>query len=510
MKIEYVCHSSLFIDTGETNLIFDPWFNGPAYFDQWYVFPKPVNTSMVDGIKNILITHGHEDHLHKDTLNLFPKKARVFFPYQWRAGITDFFLENGFGYITEAVSFKSYQISPSTKITYIGFALESVVVIESNDRVIVNLNDALNSHHQKVVDLFLVEIKKRWKKIDYLFSGWSGAGYFPNCVHYKTKNDEEVGKLREQYFANHFCKIVRDLQPVFAIPFSPGFALLKKEKRWINEVKFPRSELKNYYQTYFEKNTSVQFIIPEPGDYIENDIYHKKSPYHAQVKNNSLYHLVDEIYPGETIKANQVQMVGEVEANLLKEKIAFRMNGNKHLYDKIVLEDVCFSIIMRDLPSNNYYHIDFNGTGFDVHRSGEPMPGRKLILTTDTKLLNHSLDQEWGGDVLTIGYGIDVEVFEESSLEKNLDLVCVRLLSRYPRAFQTMMKQPVRTAKFFLTNPLLSKLYLKQKFNMRNEINKYPYNERDHWISYSKCDLCQVCNMPLLSFKLGEQLGAIH
>jgi hypothetical protein len=510
MKIEYVCHSSLYIDTGDTNLIFDPWFNGPAYFNQWFVFPKPVDTSMVEGIKNILITHGHEDHLHENTLNLFPKEANLFFPYQWRAGIETFFSEKGFFHVHEAVSFKSYPLSPTTKITYIGFALESVVVVECNNQVIVNLNDALNSHHQNVVDLFLIEIKKRWSKIDYLFSGWSGAGYFPNCVHYHTKNDEDIARLREQYFANHFCKIIQALQPVHALPFSPGFALLRKDKRWINDVKFPRSNLESYYREYFEKDTAVQFIIMEPGDYIENHHHHKKSPYHAGIRNNSLYHLVEEVYAAEIILADQVFMIAEEDAELLKEKITVMINENKSLYNKEVLADACFTICVSDLDNQKYFNVDFNGVNFEVHRSGSIFTKRKLILTVDSKLLFHSLDREWGGDFLTIGYGMDIEVFEEQTLEKNLDIVCVRLLARYPHAFQTMIRQPLRTAKFFLTNPLLSKLYVKQKLRMRNEVNKYPYNERDHWISYSKCDLCQVCKMPLLSFELGEQLGTVH
>jgi hypothetical protein len=27
-------------------------------------------------------------------------------------------------------------------------------------------------------------------------------------------------------------------------------------------------------------------------------------------------------------------------------------------------------------------------------------------------------------------------------------------------------------------------------------VNKYPFNERDHWITYNKCSLCRVCRMP--------------
>jgi hypothetical protein len=61
-----------------------------------------------------------------------------------------------------------------------------------------------------------------WPKIDFLLSGWSGAGYFPNKVRYKNKNDREVGQIREQYFADNFCKFTKYLQPDISIPFAPG------------------------------------------------------------------------------------------------------------------------------------------------------------------------------------------------------------------------------------------------------------------------------------------------
>ena len=48
---------------------------------------------------------------------------------------------------------------------------------------------------------------------------------------------------------------------------------------------------------------------------------------------------------------------------------------------------------------------------------------------------------------------------------------------------------------------------IKQKILMKAAVNKYPYNERDHWISYSKCELCKVCNMPLLSHEFAERLA---
>ena len=311
MKIEYICHSSLFIDTGDTTIVTDPWIKGTAYKGQWFLFPPPINIAEMPDVKNVLITHGHDDHLHEESLQFINKRAHLFFPYQWKKGVGDYLNSLGFNDVTETITYTTYQISPSTKITYIGFSLESIIVIESNGKVIVNLNDALNSHHENIVQKFLKEIKKRWNVIDYLFSGWSGAGYFPNTVHYKNKDDAEIGKLREQYFANNFCRFIKYLEPKRAMPFAPGFALLAEDKRWINEIKFSRNNLEQYYRENFDKDSEVEFIVMQPGDYFENDELHSVSPYQYQEKNDSLYHLVDEIYHDEINIFNTIKYVDE-------------------------------------------------------------------------------------------------------------------------------------------------------------------------------------------------------
>src|SRR5438045_2592651 len=41
MKVTYISHACLLIDTGVSTIATDPWFDGPAFCDQWNVFPKP-------------------------------------------------------------------------------------------------------------------------------------------------------------------------------------------------------------------------------------------------------------------------------------------------------------------------------------------------------------------------------------------------------------------------------------------------------------------------------------
>jgi hypothetical protein len=91
-------------------------------------------------------------------------------------------------------------------------------------------------------------------------------------------------------------------------------------------------------------------------------------------------------------------------------------------------------------------------------------------------------------------------MFDLDALEKNLDIVCVRLITRYPIMREDILRQPLRAAKYFLTNPGVAALHVKQKVKLKPYVNRYPYNERDHWIAVSKCELCQVCRLPVIEY----------
>src|SRR5689334_18648832 len=108
MRIEYISHACLLVETEDARVVTDPWFNGPAYCDKWYVFPKPIRTDFVDGVETVLISHGHEDHLHEPTLKLFPKNARVFYPYSFFGGAKEYIESMGFADVKECVTFKKY------------------------------------------------------------------------------------------------------------------------------------------------------------------------------------------------------------------------------------------------------------------------------------------------------------------------------------------------------------------------------------------------------------------
>lgn len=506
MKIEYISHSCIFIDTGDARIIMDPWFNGSAYCNQWHLFPKPLNLAFADKVDHIMISHGHEDHLHPNSLSMLPKNAKVYYPYLWKAGIEEFMLELGFTDVNEAVSYKSYSISSSTNITFLTTSMDTIMVLECNGKVLVNLNDALNSHHENVVKRFIDAINKKWKKIDYLFVGLGGAGYFPNMVHHPLKNDFEVGQLREQKFVHNWCRLVHDLNPLQVLPFAPGFVLLQKETMWINELKFPRELLFDYYKKYIDFNPGFEMIVMYPHDEFNDGVFVPKSPYHKDVKNNSLNYLIPAMYAEEIIEANKPEQVDESMGEIILTKLIKHIPFAARVFTEEINEKINFAIRLDDISVKNYFIINYKNSEWNIYRSDKVEKENNLLLRTKSRFLNFSLDNEWGGDVFIGGYSLDMDVLDDIAMKENLDMAAVRLLTCYPIGSETMLKEPLRAAKYLANNPVLARISFEQRFFAPKTLNKIDYNERDRWINKSKCEICQVCNMPLLSYELGEQL----
>lgn len=499
VTIDYICHSCVLVTTSDTTLLFDPWFDGPSYFGQWHLYPKPVGIEKILNAEHILLTHGHDDHMHRPSLERLDKKATVWFPFHWRAGIAGYMQHLGFNKVNEAITLRTYTLGPDTSVTYLAYSLESIVVIESGGMVIVNINDALNSNHENVVMMFLEKVKEHWPRIDLLISGFSGAGYFPNQVRYPGKDDVMIGQVREQYFAHNLCLFVDHLQPKVVAPFAPGFALLEEQNRWINDVKFDRTRLPAYHEEHIGPLNGTVYTHMWPGDRFEGISYRPTSPYHGQVKNGGLYHLLDETYPEEIKEANRIVPFMDEGLDDLRKQTLKWMNHNRKLYSDEVLHDVAFSIRFKDAPHMTWNVVD-TGREFSISDSQYPAATSRVVINTTARLLEYSLSRVWGGDVLQ-AYGFTVEMFDQDALDKNLDIVCVRLITRYPIMREDILKHKARAAKYFLTNPTIAQLQLKQKIMLKPYVNRFPYNERDHWIATSKCQLCKVCNMPEVEFE---------
>jgi hypothetical protein len=500
MKIEYICHACLFIDTGDAKIVTDPWFVGPAYCGQWHIFPKPVNVDVLQDSQFILLSHGHEDHFHERSLRRLPKSASVFYPYSWYDGAKPFLHELGYQSVVEAISQKRYQLTADTSVTYIINGMDSIIVIESGGRVFVNINDALHSYPPKIVDLFIRLITTKWPRIDTVFCGFGGASYFPNTLHCPGKNDLMVGQAREQLFAHSFCRIARELQPVVAVPFAADFALLSLQQRWINEVRFPRARLPEYYRRlYGSGQNSPRIQVMYSGDVLADSEFERRSPYWGRLERDSPGQLLDEQYVDESAALNQAEVISEEEAKTLQDEMLENIRYRSRLFGRDVLANLQFTVKVTDLRVDPYLNICLAESGPTIRREGTCSPGSILRIDTSSRILRHSFASDWGGDAITIGYGCDIEVFDQSTIESSLDIVCVRLLTRQPQASRHWRVSPVRLAKHLLTSPTTRTWVIKSFLGGSADYSDKMTNDvMREWLFRTKCEVCRACDLPLL------------
>ena len=84
-----------------------------------------------------------------------PKEARVFYPYSFFGGAKEYIESLGFRDVKECVTFKKYKISDKTCVTFVINSHDSIMIIESGGKVLINVNDALHSSPEKIIDFYI-------------------------------------------------------------------------------------------------------------------------------------------------------------------------------------------------------------------------------------------------------------------------------------------------------------------------------------------------------------------
>jgi len=508
MKIEYICHACLFVDTGEVKIATDPWFIGSAYADQWHLFPKPVNADILRESEVILLSHGHEDHFHERSLRNLPKSAQVFYPYGWYGGAKAFLNDLGYGNVVEAIPQKRYSVAPDTAITYIVNGMDSIVVIENKGRVFVNINDALHSYPPKIIDLFVDAIKDLWPRVDTVFCGFGGASYFPNTIHCPGKNDLEIGEAREQLFAHNFCNIVRKLEPTVAVPFAADFVLLGSEQRWINRVRFSRNLLPEYYRQLFGSNGCTPRIqVMYSKDVLVDNEFRQQSPYWDILGKTAVDDLIEDQYGEQMVRQSKYAAVCEENVTALDQAVLENIQRRADLYSSAILSGLAFSIRLTDCVLEPYLNVRFDNKRPMVRRESSRSPESILEIAIASRLLRHSFASDWGGDAITIGYGCDIQVFDPNTIKSGLDTVCVRLLTRQPQASRHWKVEPIRAAKHLLTSPTTRTWVMKSFLGRSQDYSDKKTNDiMREWLFRTKCEVCHACDIPLLDRDFASRL----
>ena len=81
MRARCIGHACLEIETSGLRILTDPWWEGPAFGNQWYAWPTPQPAGVARRVIDYLyVSHQRADHFHAPTLATIPRGTTVLAP----------------------------------------------------------------------------------------------------------------------------------------------------------------------------------------------------------------------------------------------------------------------------------------------------------------------------------------------------------------------------------------------------------------------------------------------
>jgi L-ascorbate metabolism protein UlaG (beta-lactamase superfamily) len=397
MLIRYIGHASIAIETAGIRILCDPWWSGPAYTGQWYPYPLPAPAPADAAPDYVYLSHAHEDHLHVPTLSTIQRSATLLIPRFPDTGLRDFLRSLGFRRVVELGHGQTRQLAPGVECTLYINKDDSLLVLQSGGRTLVNGNDALHASARHVIDHFCEQIVARHGRADTLLLGYGGASWFPNCMQL-TDAPAYDAVQREHVFAQNFAYIARQLGARMALPFAASFVLLEDRLRWINRARHlspsPGEELRQQGAAHIRTHVLM------PGDRIVGDEIVEapaRWPLRGSVDSD-----IDRTYAAEIAALRQPAAMDEGRMTRIVAALAANararapqlLRGGQRLQCRI---DV------TDLPADSI-HVDCAVGATRVERC-DRLRLAPLVLSTRLAVLEAWATQEYGYESLSIGYG---------------------------------------------------------------------------------------------------------
>mgnify|MGYP001499876496 CR=1 FL=1 len=289
MKIEYINHASLLITTCGKKILTDPWLIGPSWAQNEWLFPQNNHEpEYFNNIDYLYISHGHEDHLHKESIDWLPnyiKKIPLIIPLFDSA---DYFVDTikEYGLENYIMLKNNESINLDSNIFFKMFINQSdhdsSLLIESEETSVFLQTDNLLSNEEslKIGDNH---------KIDICFTITCLTGPFPGFYNMSKSNMMKAVEMKKKNSQNFSLNIVKNINPKYVVPYASDICYFG-EDFYANEL---HRDDKQMYKKLVEQKSNVKevlimnphdSIIIEKGNLIEKNISLKN------VQNNIGYH----------------------------------------------------------------------------------------------------------------------------------------------------------------------------------------------------------------------------
>jgi hypothetical protein len=420
VKVTFIGHASILVETRGVTILSDPWWRGPCFGAQWWNYPLP-NVEPIAGrpIDYIYVSHGHHDHFHPGTLGSLPRSAKVLVSAK-----TDLALS------IRNLGFEVIQVNDDQPVMLGNGGIQcriwpthgddTLMTLDEGSEVCVNLNDALHSAPQAVQREFVARLTKVHPRIDYVFCGYGTASHFPNCYVIPGKDRVATAARRQAYFNRQWARLIAELRPRYGFPFAADVAFLEEELFWLNEAIDSGSRPTEVFRGLYP-NAPVRVIDIAPGFQV------KDGEVAADVRRTLIRESdIRLLCADQIVRANRHASIDdeavEEVAELLKKRLEL-------CSDYLAAYDGDYSFLIRFPSGSCGIKIEKRSQHLQLGLVRLPTAnGYDVVFRTRLPYLKWALTRPYGDEILFVGSGGVFEYASEAQAKKNLHRELMTLL----------------------------------------------------------------------------------
>lgn len=375
VRFEILGHAAMRVEANGTSILIDPWLVGSCYWRSWWNYPPvPPLGQSVRNPDYVYITHHHWDHYHGPTLRKLDRSAHILFPKATSPRLVDDLRPFRFDAVTELPHGKTVTLNDTVDVTtyHFGLSLDSAIVIDDGETVLLNLNDC------KITGRPLRQLLRRHPRIDFMLRSHSNASVYPFCV--DAEDERELAYRQNQDYVDDFVRAAKAIRPRYAVPFASNHCFLHAETKRYNETTVSPKDVKAHVDAVGLVDTEC--VMMAAGDSWDSTsgfaqratTYFEDKDRHLTEYEAAVSDKLDEQYAKErraTVRFDHFHDYFDRLVRSLPKVIRSRIKG-----------PVVFRIKDRDLP---LWVVDFRQRR--VYETPDEPPDTSLVLTLSALVL---------------------------------------------------------------------------------------------------------------------------
>lgn len=329
MKIKFINHSSIIIDTGKEKILCDPWYQGTAFANGWRLLcDDEININDLNFDK-LWISHEHPDHFSIPTLKSLNSKKPVLYQKTNDKKVKKYLEIQGHE-VTEMTHNKTYNINETKLTTIITEGYDSCILVDNGQHKFLNINDSQLDKEN--------EIKKITKhtpidliSIQFHYANWAG-----------NIGDEEIPEFKRQNAVERIKKICQICKTNDVILFASFIYYAHEENFYWNK---PFSHIDKTLKELDEAGINAIIMMPED----EIEVGNKHHVNEALHKNKESINFWKKKYDAIEIKEfSQKHQLSEIKEQYINFIDKINKNNNTEIFCNSFLKDFRLDIRITD------------------------------------------------------------------------------------------------------------------------------------------------------------------